>query len=236
MDKLLQPLPLLLAILIVGFVACLPLYQWNIKKFIMSPLGVKVLMWIPLYMFFVFVASQRVMAAVFTVGVIGLFASVEFFRQHNFRKSWWYFVYFMAALAGWIGSVAAINPQELWMALTLSSVFSDVIAFFMGNYMGKHHFPQSINPRKSYEGAAGQIIGGILGAMLFGSLFGVEIPLWVGGLIGVASLVGDLLNSVAKRLLNIKDWGNTIPGHGGVMDRFSSLNFALCLIWLVYAL
>ncbi|MDO4773976.1 MAG: phosphatidate cytidylyltransferase [Candidatus Saccharibacteria bacterium] len=236
MDKLLQPVPLLMAILIAGFVACLPLYQWNIKKFITSSLGIKVLMWIPLYMFFVFVASQGVMAAVLAAGVIGLFASVEFFRQHDFTKSWWYFVYFMVALAGWIGSVAAISRPELWMTLTLSSVFSDVIAFFMGNYMGKHHLPQVINPRKSYEGAAGQIIGGILGAILFGSLFGVEIPLWVGGIIGAASLVGDLLNSVAKRLLNIKDWGNTIPGHGGMMDRFSSLNLALCLMWLLYAL
>lgn len=236
MDKLVQAVPMLASVLALGFAACLPLYNWNIRKFTVSPLGVKVLMWVPLYVFFAVVAEGNFMVIWFVIALIALLASAEFFLQQHHARSWWYFVYFMITLAGWVGSIVVVHRAELWMALCLSSVFSDVTAFFMGNYAGAHHLPAFINSRKSYEGAAGQVIGGMLGVVLFGGIFGVAIPLWLGALIGVASLAGDLLNSVAKRLLGIKDWGNTIPGHGGVMDRFSSLNCALCLVCLAYLL
>jgi phosphatidate cytidylyltransferase len=76
----------------------------------------------------------------------------------------------------------------------------------------------------------GQLIGGIVGALLFSWLLNVPISIAVGMLVGAASAIGDIINSIAKRQLAIKDWGTSIPGHGGVMDRFSSLNMALFVV------
>ena len=235
MDRIIQAIPILTVVLALGFCACLPLYNWNLYKFVTSSLGIKVLMWIPLYLFFAIVAGGDFWILAFIVGLIALIACVEFLRAQNFVRAWWYFAYFIVTLASWFGSVFAVSSPSLWMALCLTSVFSDVFAFFLGNYVGAHKFPKFINPHKSYEGALGQIIGGVLGSIVFGMIFSAAIPWWVGFLVGVASLGGDILNSIAKRVLGIKDWGNTIAGHGGMMDRFSSLNLALTAIWMIYS-
>ena len=113
------------------------------------------------------------------------------------------------------------------MTYCLASVFSDVIAFFFGRYLGRHRLPGWINRGKSWEGVLGQLIGGVLGVFHLGMLFGTQPTLLAGLVIGVASAVGDLVNSIAKRIAGSEDCGSTIPGHGGVIDRFCSLNIAL---------
>lgn len=109
MDKLVRAVPMLASVLALGFAACLPLYNWNIRRFTVSPLGVKVLMWVPLYVFFAVVAEGNFMVIWFVIALIALLASAEFFLQQHHARSWWYFVYFMITLAGWVGSIVVVQ-------------------------------------------------------------------------------------------------------------------------------
>jgi phosphatidate cytidylyltransferase len=228
MDNLIVALPGLFLLLVIGGMLCLPMFQWRLGQLVRSSLGLKIIMWIPLYAFFVFTASAVPYSVLASAMIIGLLAIIEWLRQSESKKVWWYGVYFLIGLLAWLATAGQLRP-ELWVGICLTSVMSDVIAFFMGK-MGRHGLPSFINSRKTYEGVVGQLIGGIVGALLFSWLLNVPISIAVGMLVGAASAIGDILNSIAKRQLAIKDWGTSIPGHGGVMDRFSSLNMALFVV------
>lgn len=108
---------------------------------------------------------------------------------------------------------------------------SDSGAYFAGCYLGKHKLAPAISPKKTIEGA----IGGVLAAVAFMLLYTLILQLafdfkvnygfaLLYGVVGsVASVFGDLCFSVIKRQTGIKDYGNLIPGHGGVLDRFDSM-------------
>lgn len=120
----------------------------------------------------------------------------------------------------------------VWM-IFISSWISDTFAYLAGVMLGRHKLAPVLSPKKSVEGS----VGGIVGAALFGALFGayldsslgqeqyVMILAVVGGVGSVISQVGDLAASAVKRNHEIKDYGNLIPGHGGIMDRFDSVIF-----------
>lgn len=120
----------------------------------------------------------------------------------------------------------------VWM-IFISSWISDTFAYLAGVMLGRHKLAPVLSPKKSVEGS----VGGIVGAALFGALFGayldstlgqeqyVMILAVVGGVGSVISQVGDLAASAIKRNHEIKDYGNLIPGHGGIMDRFDSVIF-----------
>jgi len=92
----------------------------------------------------------------------------------------------------------------------------------------------SVSPKKSWEGFAGStlfcVVGGILGVTL-----ALHARWWVGAVVGLAAVVtatlGDLTESMIKRDLGIKDMGNLLPGHGGVMDRLDSLLLVAPVVW-----
>ncbi len=120
----------------------------------------------------------------------------------------------------------------VWM-IFISSWISDTFAYLAGVMLGRHKLAPVLSPKKSVEGS----VGGIVGAALFGALFGayldstlgqeqyVMILAVVGGVGSVISQVGDLAASAIKRNHEIKDYGNLIPGNGGIMDRFDSVIF-----------
>ena len=108
---------------------------------------------------------------------------------------------------------------------------SDSGAYFAGCYLGKHKLAPAISPKKTVEGAIGGVLAAIVGMLLFALIldlaFGFQVRygyvllyVVVGSLI---SVFGDLCFSVIKRQTGIKDYGNLIPGHGGVLDRFDSM-------------
>ncbi len=121
----------------------------------------------------------------------------------------------------------------VWI-IVLSAWGSDTLAYCAGRLFGRHKMAPVLSPKKTVEGA----IGGVLGAALLGFLFGMAfgrymhevtrpelvcaVSCGVGGLI---SMVGDLAASGIKRDHDVKDYGNLIPGHGGVLDRFDSMIF-----------
>ncbi len=118
--------------------------------------------------------------------------------------------------------------------------FSDTGAYFVGCAIGKHKMSPVISPKKTWEGAVGGVVVCIICMLLVGKAFEMAFPqyavnyLWlalIAPLASVTSIVGDLSASLVKRQFGIKDFGNIMPGHGGVLDRFDSVLFVLPLIW-----
>jgi phosphatidate cytidylyltransferase len=105
-------------------------------------------------------------------------------------------------------------------------VASDVGGFAAGVLFGKHPMAPSISPKKSWEGLVGSVLACMLVATPLIAL-GLHGPWWGGALFGaataVSATVGDLAESLIKRDLGIKDMGDLLPGHGGLMDRLDSL-------------
>ncbi len=107
---------------------------------------------------------------------------------------------------------------------------NDSAAYMVGTRWGRRRLAPRISPKKSWEGAAGGAAAGVLIGLLTGSLSLPDIPLWhvalMSALVVVAGDFGDLAESLIKRQVGAKDAGDTIPGHGGVLDRIDSLMFA----------
>ena len=112
---------------------------------------------------------------------------------------------------------------------------NDTGAFLVGSMIGKHKLFERISPKKSWEGFFGGLIFNLgAGALfcIFGhKFFGIEenlgLYLGLGALVTLFSTWGDLVESMIKRNLHIKDSGNLIPGHGGILDRIDSLLFVM---------
>jgi phosphatidate cytidylyltransferase len=114
------------------------------------------------------------------------------------------------------------------VSVILVVVSTDVAALLSGMRFGRHPFLPAISPKKTVEGAIGGLVGAILVMLLLGiGLLG--IPPWhaaiLGILIGLMAELGDLVESQMKRLAEVKDSSNLIPGHGGVLDRLDSVLF-----------
>ena len=107
----------------------------------------------------------------------------------------------------------------------------DTGAYFAGRFFGKHKLAPVISPKKTVEGVFGGAISAVLGMLIYGAVmdlfFQMEVNYIFAAIYGLASAVGsvfgDLCFSVVKRQTGIKDYGNLIPGHGGVLDRFDSM-------------
>lgn len=118
---------------------------------------------------------------------------------------------------------------------------SDGGAYFVGRAFGRHKMCPRISPKKTWEGLAGGLVIGVAAVCLYSWIFSCFVPLKINyplvilvGLLGsLLSVFGDLCASIMKRHANIKDFGNLIPGHGGILDRFDSMLFLspfLCLV------
>ena len=108
---------------------------------------------------------------------------------------------------------------------------SDGGAYFAGYFLGKHKLAPVVSPNKTIEGAIGGLLAAVLAMILYGLIldlgFKFEVNYLIAMLYGLlgsaAGVFGDLLFSVIKRQTGIKDYGNLIPGHGGILDRFDSM-------------
>ncbi len=126
----------------------------------------------------------------------------------------------------------------VWI-IFLSAFGTDIMAYFTGRAFGKHKLCPTISPKKTVEGSIGGIIGSVVICLIFGRLFAPDLLIQcvvLGVIGGVISQFGDLTASVFKRKMGIKDYGNLIPGHGGIMDRFDSVLFTAPMVYYYIAL
>ena len=115
----------------------------------------------------------------------------------------------------------------IWLVF-LTAFGTDIMAYFTGMALGKHKLCPKLSPKKSVEGAVGGVIGSVVLCGLFGFFFmknSVPVCLVVGFFGSIVAQFGDLSASAFKRQMGIKDYGNLIPGHGGILDRFDSVLF-----------
>ncbi len=135
------------------------------------------------------------------------------------------------------------EPEGVKLVLFLLVLIwsADIAAYFCGRKWGKRKLCAEVSPGKSWEGVYGAIAAAIVLALAAGSYYGLansELILFAGICVFtvLASILGDLFESLMKRLANMKDSGNLLPGHGGVLDRIDSLTAALpvfiSLLWL----
>jgi len=129
------------------------------------------------------------------------------------------------------GLLRGLPDGRTWVFLVLFLVMiSDSAAFFVGRSLGRHKLYASISPNKTIEGSLGGLLGGVLGVMIFKVFFfpvlGPIDVLLLGGGVGGFSQIGDLFESMLKRSFGVKDSGDLIPGHGGILDRLDCLLFA----------
>lgn len=152
--------------------------------------------------------SMDKVAMVFVAGVIIPMLLASLVRMHNTEK----------------GRFFVLLPFVI-------AFMSDSGAYFAGLKFGKHKLAPEISPKKTIEGVIGGVFGAIFGVVVFGLIVDVFFDFQVNyafaiiyGLLGSAAAVfGDLCLSVVKRQTGIKDYGNIIPGHGGILDRFDSM-------------
>ena len=126
----------------------------------------------------------------------------------------------------------------IWLVV-LTAFGTDIMAYFSGFLFGKHKLCPKISPKKTIEGSIGGTLGSVILSGLFGYFFAPEVLvhcLVIGVLGGIVSQFGDLTASIFKRKMGIKDYGNLIPGHGGILDRFDSVMFTAPMVYYYIAL
>lgn len=123
----------------------------------------------------------------------------------------------------------------IWTVFTVFAVIaSDAAALLVGSRIGRHPFFSNISPKKTVEGAVAGVIAAVV-VMLIGvsAVLGIS-PLHavvIGVLVGLSAIMGDLVESQMKRIAEVKDSSNLVPGHGGVLDRLDSILFPPILVY-----
>ena len=141
---------------------------------------------------------------------------------------------------GWLLShfvaLRGLDPGREWVFLTLFTTFaSDSAAFFIGRAWGRHHLAPHISPRKTWEGTIAGVFGAIIVSLLL--VTPLNLPLSYAGaiLLGMAVSIfgqaGDLVESLLKRNMGVKESGKLLPGHGGFLDRMASVVFAGIVVY-----
>ena len=127
---------------------------------------------------------------------------------------------------------------KVWILLLLLMIIigADVGAWLFGKLIGGDKMWEKLSEHKTWSGQIGGIVCGTFMGVMYG-LLGADIfkpeLLWIGMGVSLLSQYGDLTASAIKRRLGIKDFGNTLPGHGGILDRIDGWIYVLPLIWFI---
>jgi phosphatidate cytidylyltransferase len=161
-------------------------------------------------------------------------------QKENPLNNWAYFILGQVYIALPFALLNYILFMDNWQPLLLLAVFAtiwvnDTGAYLVGVSIGKHRLFERISPKKSWGG----FIGGALAALLSGYVFSLFIPQislinWFifSEIIVIFGTFGDLIESLMKRTVKVKDSGNVIPGHGGLLDRFDSMLLAAPVVFI----
>ncbi len=147
---------------------------------------------------------------------------------------------YVPLLASFVGLILAQNHGVAKLvAVFLCVVGSDTGGYALGAWLGRHPMAPVISPKKTWEGMAGSfLLAGLVG--ILDVVFVMGQPWWMGLVLAVVVVIfgtaGDLIESMIKRDVGIKDMSSFLPGHGGVMDRLDSTLVAAPAAWLLFVL
>jgi phosphatidate cytidylyltransferase len=181
-----------------------------------------------------------VLTSAVVIPLIGLLAR----RQKEGAFNSWVWTVAGILYVGWLlGHLVALRGLEdgrNWVFFILFVTWaSDTFAFFVGRKFGRHKLAPGISPGKTWEGAAGGVVAAVIMSILFFTPTPFRLPLtsWqaipLAVLVSIFGQLGDLVESLLKRNMGVKDSGSLMPGHGGVLDRIDSLVFASVVVYYV---
>jgi phosphatidate cytidylyltransferase len=126
--------------------------------------------------------------------------------------------------------------RELLLFALVLVWLGDTLAYFVGRAVGRLPLAPEISPKKTWEGAAGNLVGALVAGGAFAWWLKAEPAPWLmaAALANVAGQFGDLAESAFKRGAGVKDSGTLLPGHGGLLDRIDSLIFAAPVVWCYF--
>ena len=146
-------------------------------------------------------------------------------------------VAYLPFLASFVAAmlVPADGPRRV-LTFVILTVCSDIGGYFAGITTGRHPLAPAISPKKTWEGFAGSVVACLVAGWLCVTLL-LHGHAWQGVLTGaavvLAATLGDLVESIIKRDLDIKDMGTLLPGHGGILERLDSLVVAAPVVWFL---
>jgi len=147
-------------------------------------------------------------------------------------------IIYLGWLLSYLVALRGLEEGRNWVFFALFTTFaSDTAAFFIGQAWGKHYLAPKISPKKTWEGAIAGVFAAIIISLLFTLSTPVRLPLsygwaiFLGLLVSILGQFGDLVKSLFKRNMGVKDSGRLIPGHGGVLDRTDSVLFATVVVY-----
>jgi len=148
-------------------------------------------------------------------------------------------ILYVGWLLSYLVALRGMDDGRNWVFLALFITFaSDTSAFFAGRALGKHHLAPRVSPGKTWEGAIAGVVGAIIVSLLFTLRTPLQVPLdywWqailLGLMVSIFGQLGDLVESLFKRNMGVKESGRSIPGHGGFLDRMDSVAFAGIVVY-----
>lgn len=182
--------------------------------------------------------TPLLLASAVVLSLIGLLSR----RQKEGAFTSWAWTIAGILYVGWLLShlvaLRGLDAGRNWVFFALFTTWaSDTTAFFIGRKLGRHKLAPNISPDKTWEGAMGGILGAIIVSILFFTATPFHLPLtyWqaipLSILVSIFGQVGDLVESLLKRNMGVKDSGKLMPGHGGVLDRMDSIIFAGIVVY-----
>lgn len=164
----------------------------------------------------------------------------EPFQQLSFGVFGFFYCYLPWWLLYKVSVPSLIQSYDPWIPLGIMALvwILDVMAYFAGRFLGKHPLFSRISPKKTWEGAIGGAVFCLLAGFLMDQQLEPEGFSWliIAAIISVISQIGDLVESMFKRSIDIKDSGSILPGHGGILDRFDGFFFCMPFVFLYFSL
>jgi phosphatidate cytidylyltransferase len=134
-------------------------------------------------------------------------------------------------------NVTAFHSYQSYMAIGYFVLLwtSDTFAYLVGTWLGKHRLLERVSPKKSWEGLVGGFVFSFIAAFILSLNYTrFTFPQWmiIAAVIVITGVLGDFVESMFKRSIQVKDSGHILPGHGGILDRFASLLFSAPFVFI----
>ena len=202
----------------------------NTRKRIISSLVM-----IPIALFAIFSSQKLFIFLAIVIAVLMAFEWSEMSHKMPNKKKWRLigFLYISIPLYCAISIRILDNEILFWMFAIIWA--TDIFAFFAGKSLGGAKIAPAISPHKTWSG----LIGGVLASMGIGVISAIIVPgsilffLVISVIISIVEQLSDLLESKFKRIFGVKDSGDIIPGHGGVLDRLDGMILVAPLVWVI---